>query len=545
MKSLVSLLICLFFAVTATARSVQDSFNWRSAWHLPGRNAQAVPAMGNATFEQLIDHNDPSLGTFSQFYYYSTEFWKGPGSPIVLFTPGEVNVTGYQSYLSTNRTTGVEAQKIGAAVIVLEHRYWGMSSPFSDLTTANMTYLTLPNAIADLTYFAQNATPPFTNDGAIKSNAADVPWVLMGGSYSGNLAAWTQSVAPGTFWAYHASSAPVQAVSDYYGYFLPVQLGMPANCSKDVSLVVDHLDEVFTNDSASEIANLKAMFKLSNLEADDVGAALENGPWLWQGNQLYTGYSAFFEWCDYVEGAVTTSSNGTTSVRTNNTLPDANGVGLQKALQGYATWWNTVQLPGYCEGYGYADFSGIYNTDCLDTHNATNPLFVDTSLSNAADRQWVWMTCNEPFGYWQDGAPTSRPSIVSRLVTADYWIRQCGLFFPTGPQGQTYGIAEGKTEADVNAYTGGWNLASNSTRLIFANGGYDPWREATVSSDLRPDGPVVSTAQAPINIVPGGFHTSDLVTENGVVNASCQAVIDKEVQQLADWVAEWPGSKRQ
>ena len=41
-------------------------------------------------------------------------------------------------------------------------------------------------------------------------------------------------------------------------------------------------------------------------------------------------------------------------------------------------------------------------------------------------------SCNEPFGYWQDGAPEDRPTIVSRLVTADYWIRQCGLYFPEG-----------------------------------------------------------------------------------------------------------------
>lgn len=36
---------------------------------------------GNATFEQLIDHFDPSLGTFSQFYYYNASFWK-PGGPV-------------------------------------------------------------------------------------------------------------------------------------------------------------------------------------------------------------------------------------------------------------------------------------------------------------------------------------------------------------------------------------------------------------------------------------------------------------------------------
>lgn len=76
-----------------------------------------------------------------------------------------------------------------------------------------MTYLTLENSIADLTYFAKTAKLPW--DKGCKSNAGNAPWVLMGGSYSGALTAWTARISPGTFWAYSASSAPVQAISDY------------------------------------------------------------------------------------------------------------------------------------------------------------------------------------------------------------------------------------------------------------------------------------------------------------------------------------------
>jgi hypothetical protein len=70
---------------------------------------------GNSTFKQLIDHNNPALGTFDQFYFWSTEFWGGPGSPIVVFTPGEINASRYSVYLTTNRTTGVLAQELKAA----------------------------------------------------------------------------------------------------------------------------------------------------------------------------------------------------------------------------------------------------------------------------------------------------------------------------------------------------------------------------------------------------------------------------------------------
>lgn len=418
------------------------------------------------------------------------------------------------------------AQEIGAATIVLEHRYWGVSSPFADLTTENLQYLTLENSIKDLTYFANHVKLPFAKHGS--SNAKDVAWVTMGGSYSGALSAWTASVDPGTLWAYHSSSAPVQAVSDYYGYFLPVQQGMPQNCSKDVSLVIDHMDGVLLNGTDKEIRDLKAMFGLESLEhSDDFMAALENGPWLWQGNQFYTG-TGFYTWCDYIENSVNATGKA---------VAGPNGVGLMKALAGYAKWWKDVQFPGMCAGYGY--WEGDYDTGCLDTYNVSNPMYTDTSLSNTIDRQWVWMTCNEPFGYWQDGAPESRPSIVSRLVTAEYWVRQCGLYFPKGPHGENYGIADGKTEEQVNAYTGGWNI-DNTTRLIYVNGDYDPWREASVSSDLRPNGPLKSTKQVPVEIVPGGFHTSDLVTMNGKVNAGCKKVQDAVIHQLATWVAQYP-----
>jgi hypothetical protein len=327
------------------------------------------------------------------------------------------------------------------------------------------------------------------------------------------------------------------------GYFLPVQQGMPKNCSTDVALVIDHMDEVLTTGSADEVLALKTKFGMQDVKHnDDFMAALENGPWLWQGNQFYRN-TGFFDWCDYIENVhpSQTGSNATNAtLPTNVTIPGAAGVGLEKALDGYATWTKNDFLPGYCESFGY--FSGELNTDCLDTYNASNPMFTDTSLSNTLDRQWVWMTCNEPFGYWQTGAPSNRPSIVSRLVDAEYWIRQCGLYFPPSPDGTEYGIAEGRTEEDVNGYTDGWNNV-NTTRLIYVNGEFDPWREASVSSDLRPEGPLEGTEWVPVKIVPGGFHTSDLVTQNGAVNAGAKKVIDEVVEQIAEWVDEFPKRK--
>lgn len=71
---------------------------WRST-HIADDNEHALasvmssPHSGNSTFRQYIDHNNKDLGTFEQFYFYSTEFYGGPGSPVILFTPGEVNAS--------------------------------------------------------------------------------------------------------------------------------------------------------------------------------------------------------------------------------------------------------------------------------------------------------------------------------------------------------------------------------------------------------------------------------------------------------------------
>lgn len=78
------------FLSSATARSVKHMYNWQSLNHLPGRDWQHVPKMGNATFKQLIDHSNPGLGTFEQFYFYDTTYWKGPGKSTFRIVSREV-----------------------------------------------------------------------------------------------------------------------------------------------------------------------------------------------------------------------------------------------------------------------------------------------------------------------------------------------------------------------------------------------------------------------------------------------------------------------
>jgi hypothetical protein len=61
-----------------------------------------------------------------------------------------------------------------------------------------------------------------------------------------------------------------------------------------------------------------------------------------------------------------------------------------------------------------------------------------------------------------------------------------------------------------------------------------------MSSEYRPGGPLQSTPEHPLNVIPGGFHCSDLRLKNAQANAGVQAVVDAQVAQIVKWVAEWP-----
>ncbi|RFU34920.1 hypothetical protein B7463_g1407, partial [Scytalidium lignicola] len=486
--------------------------------------AGAVNNTGTAFFTQILDHNDPSKGTFQQRYIWTSEYWNGPGSPVVLFTPGETSADGYDFYLINTTIVGRFAQEIGGAALLLEHRFWGESSPYDVLNTENLQLLTLPQAIADFTYFAKNVDLPF--DINHSSNADNAPWVFSGGSYSGSLAAWTESVAPGTFWAYHATSAPVEAVHDFWQYFAPIQENMPQNCSNDMQAIIEYADQILTNGTEEEVYDLKALFGLQDLQHnDDFAYALAFGPYMWQDNSFTSGYSIFFQFCDAVEGVEAGAA----------VVPGPEGIGAEKAIQSYGAWLNSTLIPGYCQAVGYTD---VMDVSCFDSHNASNLQFTDYTIDNGADRQWYWMLCSG-FDWWQEGAPQNQPSIVSRLLTSEYYSNQCNLYFPP-ENGYTYpeNVNSSINTHSVNKYTEGWGL-DNTTRLIWTNGEFDPWRPAGMSSTSRPGGPLASAPEHPVQIIPGGFHCSDLLLSNAEANEGVQQVVDSEVAQIVQWVSEW------
>ncbi|EKM56517.1 uncharacterized protein PHACADRAFT_183166 [Phanerochaete carnosa HHB-10118-sp] len=447
-------------------------------------------------FDQLIDHTNPSLGTFKQRYWHTWEWYE----------------EGDTGYLGNRSINGQLAQQEHGATIVLEHRYYGLSNPFSDMSDRSLKYHTIQQAIDDLEYFADNVKLPMP--GGDNVGPTEAPWVLIGGSYSGALTSWTMVNKPGVFRAGYASSAVVEAMVDFWQYFEPVRQNMPQNCSADVEAVIAHIDNVFTSGNQSQINHIKELFGLSELtHLDDVAGALRYNLWDWQSLAPDTGpNSTFFEFCDALE-----VKNGTSA--------PVSGWGVDHALPAWGAFWTNGYLDNLCS-------DSI--ADCLGTYNMSNQLYTNISIGND-NRAWTWIVCNN-VGWYQESPPAGYPSVVTQLVKPSYDERQCAYFFPeTFPNGSL----PVPNVAQTNVAYDGWGVQVN--QLFFANGRRDPWKYATVSS---PDTFVPSTAEQPIALS-DGFHCSDLVTANGEADATVKAVQQQGLQAIHGWLQGFKPAKRE
>ena len=109
----------------------------------------------NASFynEALADHFDELLSQlpkrWSQRYYVDARFWCGRGCPIFLYIGGE----GPQSPTSPRLFMWTLAERHGALMLALEHRFYGESRPAADMSIESLALLTSTQALADLARF--------------------------------------------------------------------------------------------------------------------------------------------------------------------------------------------------------------------------------------------------------------------------------------------------------------------------------------------------------------------------------------------------------
>jgi hypothetical protein len=52
-----------------------------------------VNVTGSSFFTQLLDHDNPSKGTFQQKFWWNSQDWEGPGSPVCYSEEVDENAT--------------------------------------------------------------------------------------------------------------------------------------------------------------------------------------------------------------------------------------------------------------------------------------------------------------------------------------------------------------------------------------------------------------------------------------------------------------------
>ena len=96
---------------------------------------------------------------------------------------------GLWPYLTNQTIIGQIAQQEHGAGVLLEHRFFGLSNPYPNLTDASLSVLTVQQSIDDLEYFVNNVKLAMPGGDNVKPDTA--PWILVGASYAGALTAWT------------------------------------------------------------------------------------------------------------------------------------------------------------------------------------------------------------------------------------------------------------------------------------------------------------------------------------------------------------------
>lgn len=191
------------------------------------RTGQSLKSSGSEAliYNSKVDNFDASNNaTFAQRYYVDNQFWNGAG-PVFFLISGEGTCNGPPGgYVATL------GKQYGALLVTLEHRFYGESIPNGNALSENYKYLSVEQALADLSNFTNfyKATVPGTQS---------VPWVIFGGSYSGGLSSWYRATYPEQSVGSLSSSGVVNCIINFYQFDMQVSAAAGNDCGNKIKQV--------------------------------------------------------------------------------------------------------------------------------------------------------------------------------------------------------------------------------------------------------------------------------------------------------------------
>lgn len=397
--------------------------------------------------EQELDHFDPEeKGTWKMRYFQRLSYWK-PNGTIYLLMGGEAEAS------SRWTATGIMyelAKETNGAMFVSEHRYYGKSKPINTTDIRNFKFLSSRQAIADNVKLLK-----YIKSWKMLNNSKVV---VIGGSYSGNLAAWTRMLYPELVDAAIASSGPVLAKKDFFEYLEKVNDNYEQYGTSDC---LDNIRKIFKryNKLLQSPEGIKLLKEEENICPDCDLADRKN-------QQVFFSYK--------VEKFMTNSQYGNTKMIENH-CKNLNTSLKHKIPQKTSKpiFWMARRE---CYNYNY-----------------------DTMIEEYKDKRndwvmaWIYQTCTE-FGYYQTTSSKSQP--FTDNISLNFYTEMCSVLFGAD-------FDEKRIDAgikDTNEFYGG--RRPNVTKVVFTNGDLDPWSTLGVLEDLSYNAPAV--------VIPRASHCRDL-----------------------------------
>ncbi|CAK7205832.1 hypothetical protein SEUCBS139899_008611 [Sporothrix eucalyptigena] len=484
--------------------------------------------------------------TFPLRYWFDASNYL-PGGPVILLAAGETNGANRLPFLQKGIAARLARATNGIAV-VLEHRYYGESFPYNNLTTETLRFLRTEQALADTAYFATHVVFPGL-EGVDVTPGTNAPWIVYGGSYAGAFAAFARILYPDVFWGAISSSGVTVAIWDYWQYYEAQRLFGPAACVERTQELINAADQIllagrqsYGNDAQkvlggddSRVSDLKHVFGLGNVtHDDDFASVLSDAMGGWQETNWDPAENNFgFEWyCSNVTADtllypdLEDRRDTVRSLLAATTYSDPDVVAtLETPFLNYIGW---VQATHPCDSP-----TGDKTQDqCFTNRNAT--FYRQDDLAQHW-RAWSYQYCTQ-WGYLQtgSGAPDDQLPLVSRLLDLEYLSIICR---------DAFGVTELPDLESVNKF-GGFGISY--PRLAIIDGQADPWRAATPHA-LHHNQHRPNTADEPFLLIPEAVHHWDeygLLENETTADLPPQSIRDvqaDEVDFVTLWVADWAG----
>ncbi|XP_059371171.1 thymus-specific serine protease [Carassius carassius] len=399
------------------------------------QTSTVIPKTG--TIHQPLNHFDRKDDkTFPQKFFVNDVYWQRSDGPVFLYIGGEGPLSKFSVLFGHHVDM---AERHGALLVALEHRFYGQSINPDGLETENLRDLSSQQALVDLAAFHHYISQRF-------SLSHKNTWISFGGSYAGALSAWLRGKFPHLIYGAVASSAPVQAQLDFSSYnrvvgysLMNEAVGGSKKCVAEVKGVFAAVEAALLMGNEVEVGKDFGCCE-TPFKPEDKIELLQSLADIFMGTVQYNEEGVAFsiaELCD---------------IMTNKSEQN------KQKEEAYDRLVKLVEM-----------YRAREKVPCLDVSHEKLVLELRNTTATSSYRQWFYQTCTE-FGFYQTCEDTSCP--FSRMSTIQSQTELCSRIFDIPKDHLPVHIDF------TNQYYGG--NRPQTQRVLYVNGNIDPWTELSV-----------------------------------------------------------------